>query len=207
MKVVQYDSGGHKFNINVPESVEEYDSLAKKQGACLEAAIDHEVYHGTLGDVRDRFAEEVGKKHGITRREIGTGVFEGEGDAKVEVTKTEKNDVYLARVAAEKGLTGDAPFQDIADSLSAGGANEVKFDPSVRERKAPKPPTIAKKDIEEATKFLAESDEKRIQKFIAHAKSKFNVDVVFTPGDNDANVKAFARASMDIRRATNAFGV
>ena len=52
MKVVQYDSGGHKFNIAVPESVEEYDSLAKKVGACLDAAIDHEVYHGTLGDIR-----------------------------------------------------------------------------------------------------------------------------------------------------------
>ena len=207
MKSVTYDSGGHKFNIAVPESVEEYDSLAKKQGTCLEAAIDHEVYHGTLGDIREGFAAAVAEHYKSPRREIGTGLFEGEGENRAEVTKTEKNDVYLARVAAENNLTGEAPFQHIADSLSVGGGKEVKFDPSVRERKAPKPPTIAKKDIEEATKFLAESDEKRINKFITHAKSKFGVDIAYVAGDNEANIKAFARGSMDIRRATNAFNV
>ena len=204
MKVVQYDSGGHKFNINVPESVDEFDSLAKKVGACLEAAIDHEVYHGTLGDIRDAFATKVEEVHGIKRREIGTGVFEGEGEAKAEVTKTEKNDVFLSRVAAEKNLTGEAPFQDIANMLSHGGAAEVKFDPSVRERKAPKAPVVAKWAIEQATKFLAEASEKAKAKFLHRANE---VGSPVTLGeDNAENVKAVARAAMVIKAATNVFG-
>ena len=205
MKVVTYDSGGHKFNISVPESVEEYDALAKKQGACLEAAIDHEVYHGTLGDIRDGFAKAVGEHYNITQREIGTGVFEGEGDAKVEVTKTEKNDVYLARVAAEKGLTGDAPFQHIADMLSAGGAKEVKFDPSVRERKAPKPAKLPAWATEQAKKFLAEASDKAVHKFCAKVQEVCGIALAKT-GDAEVDIKAFANAAVDLKRAANVFG-
>lgn len=204
MKVVQYDSSGHKFNINVPESTSEFDQLAKKEGACLEAAIDHEVYHGTLGDIRDAFAEAVAEEYGITRREIGTGTFEGEGDAKTEVTTLEKIPVFLERVKAEKGLTRDAPFQDVADSLSAGGAKEVKFDPSVRERKAPKSPIIAKWAIEQATKFLASASDKAKAKFITAAQA-VGVELAIT-GDNDVDIKAFAKAGMAIKAATPVFG-
>ena len=205
MKVVEYDSSGHKFKIAVPESVEEYDQLAKKQGACLDAAIDHEVYHGTLGDVRDSFAGLVGEHYSIPRRKIGTGVFEGEGDDRKETTVDEKDSVYLKRVAAEKELTGDAPFQSIADRLSHGGDKEVKFDPSVRERKTPTPPKPAKKDIEGATAFLAKASEKAIASFIAHAKKVANFDVVHT-GNSETDITAFARAAQAIRAATNVFG-
>jgi hypothetical protein len=204
MKTVTYDSGGHKFNIAVPETIEEFDTLAKKQGAALEAAIDHEVYHGTLGDIRNAFVKAVATAYNTTPREIGTGVFEGEGEARAEVTNTEKPQVFLARVVAENNLTGDAPFQSIADSLSVGGANEVKFDPSVRERKAPKSPVIAKWALEQATKFLAGASDKAINKFITAAA---NVGVTLTrTGNTDEDVKAFAKAGMAIKAATPVFG-
>lgn len=204
MKTVTYDSGGHKFNIAVPESVEEFDLLAKKSGAALEAAIDHEVYHGTLGDIRGAFVKAVAEAYNTQPREIGTGVFEGEGEAKAEVTTTEKPQVFLARVAAEQNLTGESPFQSIADMLSVGGAKEVKFDPSVRERKAPKAPVVAKWAIEQATKFLAGASDKAINKFITAAAG---VGVTITrTGNTDEDVKAFAKAGMAIKAATPVFG-
>lgn len=206
MKNETYDSVGHKFNIAVPETIDEFDGLAKKSGAALAAAIDQEVYHGTLGEIREKFAAEVEKTYGVSRREIGTGTFEGEGEAKKEITKTEKLEVFLNRVAAEKGLTGDAPFQTVADTLSAGGANEVKFDPSAKERKAPKSPIVPKRDIEGATNFLKVATEEQRAKFIAAALA-VGTTVVYTGTDNAADITSFAKGAVAIRSAAQPFGV
>lgn len=203
MKNETYNSLGHKFNIAVPDSIAEFDQLAKKEGAALEAAITQEVYHSTLGDIRPAFVEAVAKAYGIEPREIGTGTFEGEGDAKKEITKTEKPEVFLNRVAAEKGLVGDAPFQSIADTLSAGGAAEVKFDPSAKERKAPKPTTPPKWATDGATKFLASATDEQKAKFVASALAAGFTVVEST--DTTANILAYAKGAVAIKAATPVF--
>lgn len=210
MKNETYNSLGHKFNIAVPETVDEFDALAKVPGAALKAANTQEVYHGTLGDIRDAFVAAVAKETGIQPREIGTGTFEdGPVDpvtnlpTKIEITKSEKLEVYLNRVAAEKGLTGDAPFQSIADTLSAGGAAEVKFDPSVRERKAPKSPIVPKWATEGATKFLATATDTQKASFVIAATAA-GFAVVIT-GDSVADIQSFAKGAVAIKNATPVF--
>lgn len=47
--------------IPVPESIEEYDTLAGKQGLCLASAVDNVVYRNVLNDFRYYFCEEFEK--------------------------------------------------------------------------------------------------------------------------------------------------
>lgn len=48
-----------QVTLQVPETSDEYDRAAGKEGSCVSAAVDHAVYHGTLGDVRYYFSEAV----------------------------------------------------------------------------------------------------------------------------------------------------
>lgn len=203
MKVEVYDSSGYEFKINIPTSVTEFDQLAKKEGAALTAAIDHEVYHGTLGEIRESLADLVEEVYGIKRREIGTGKFE-EPDAdgkKEEITKWEPVQMFLDRVAAEKGLTSVKPFQKEVDRLSAGGDKEVKFDPSVHERKGG-PKKLAAKWTNMAGQFLTGAVNPKTQKpydlakFNAAAKKSLNREFTKT-GDNEADTKTLAQLLKD----------
>jgi len=134
MKITECRSGPYTFRVNVPSTVEEYANLAKRENAVLDDAIDHELAHGTLGDIREAMCAIIEETYKTPRREVGTGKFIEEDGKKVEVLQYEKPWAYQERVAAEKGLSGERPFQKEADRLCAGGDREVKFDPSVRER-------------------------------------------------------------------------
>lgn len=138
MQTVETKSLAHKFKISAPSTVEEFDKMAKKDGATLDAAVQQEIAHGTLGDVRDVFVALIEEETGIARRDIGTGLFEEVEGKRTEITKPEKHQAYYDRVCAEKGLDSDKePFAHLAARISEGGDKEVKFDPSVRERKTP----------------------------------------------------------------------
>lgn len=206
MQVRECKVGGLLVKSNVPSSVEEYDSMSNKQGAALEAAVDYADYHIHRQYLRDGLESLVTEVHGIAPREIGTGVFEGEGEDKKEVTKTEKFEVYLNRVKAEKNLT-DADLQSLADRLSAGGDKEITFDKSLteRERKAPRPAKLPAWATEQAKQFLATASDKAKAKFAAKAKEVTGVDLVIGE-DTEANIKAFASAAVEIKRAANVFG-
>lgn len=182
MKVVEYNSSGHVFKINVPSTVEEYDKLADKAGACLDAAIDHEVFHGTLGDIREAFADLVAEEFKTPRREVGTGKFVEEDGKKVEVLATEKTSTFLERVAAEKNLDlATKPFQKVADRLSAGGDKAVNFDPKAQKRSG-LGPVLAKTYRENAAKFLA--DAKSLPKVLKNLGKVLGKEVVVT-GNTD----------------------
>ena len=139
MKVDEYKSLGHQFRINVPSSVEENDKLAKREGATLKAAVDHEVFHGTLGDIREAFCELIEEASGIKRMEVTTDNADGsEGKTTKESPAT-----FYNRVCAEKDLNPTSePFAEQAKRLSVGGDKEVPYDPSATERKAGKPPKL-----------------------------------------------------------------
>jgi hypothetical protein len=55
----QYETSslGYKLSFAGPDSVEEYDRLAGKTGACLEDACDNTIYRGTLPEFQDKFGE------------------------------------------------------------------------------------------------------------------------------------------------------
>lgn len=156
-----YDTniGGHKLIINVPASPEEYDALAKKAGACVDAANDYEIFHGTLGQARKAFVKLIEETYKAKVQKVATNQFETDDAGKqVQIMKDEKFEVFLTRVAAENNLEGDAPFQALADRLSAGGDKEIKFDPSVTPRQPGTGPKLPKYAETNAINFLDSKD-------------------------------------------------
>lgn len=151
MKQDRYDSLGLDVQVQLPETVEEFDSLAGKVGACLQEACDNVVYRGVLAQFRSAFVNEVEKQPGAPTQlrqqkkdQKGNLQFETvkvDGvDTQVplmEVTETEGK--YINRVKAEMNLTDEdyvARFQPIANSVASG----IKFDPKASERKPKTPP-------------------------------------------------------------------
>lgn len=201
--------GGHKVTIRVPDSVEEFDQLAKKSGACLEAATDYEVFHGTLGDIRNALVSLIEKTYETPRRDIGTGKFEEVDGKREEITKPEGFEVFLNRVAAEKGLTSETPFQDLADRLSVNGDKEVKFDPSVQARRPGVGPKLPKYATEMATNFLegrlnpATGKSRDIHRFAtAYKKATGNtLDVASLPTEREAYIKALGEKIVEYRNS------
>lgn len=127
MKTELYESVGLTWPIPVPESVDEYNTLAKRPGnPCLDDAIDHTVYHDTLGDVRYHFAEALGKETGIERRKKDTGELDAE---KKPILKPENDGAYINYILAQLGKKAT----DFAH-LQADIMSKCAFDPSKAER-------------------------------------------------------------------------
>jgi hypothetical protein len=158
---------GRDIAITVPTTSAEFDRLAKKEGATLEFAIDHEIAHGTLGTFRKAVIEAIVKQTGIARRAIGTGTFIEKDGKKTEVTKPEQDQKCFDRICAEKNVDPKTAFQDVFDSLSAGGSAEVKFDPSITPREPGKPPVLSKDYITSAAFNLGKLDDAKINKVLS----------------------------------------
>lgn len=93
MKSDTYNSLGIEFTVNgLPSSVEEYDEMAQRQGACLDSAIGQFIAHTHLTKVRSALVAAVEKITGIEREKK-------EEDGKTSFTETEKT--YLDRVESE----------------------------------------------------------------------------------------------------------
>ena len=211
MKQIEAYTGKYTVKINVPETVEEFDTLAKKPGAAINAAVTNEIYHGTLGDIRDAAEKLICEAYGAKRRDVGTGVFEdGEDGKRVEVTKEEKWDPFLTRVAAENNLTGDTPFQHIFDRLSVGGDQEVKFDPSAQKRTGTGP-KIPVQDTLQATAFIKGEVNKATGKVYDLDKFKLAFhkivgrELVIAGDDEAARIKSLAASVNEYRKAANVF--
>jgi hypothetical protein len=166
MKKQTFNSLGLTAAIGVPETVEEYDSLAGKPGACLESGVMNAVYRGRGGLADFRYY----LVHGITeddlKSEDNKGLFAVTSpvDGLEQTTKIERKwkdsldkagkpvvrdgetvqvpaeseDEYVKRVLVEKGGEVEQ-FQPIADGISAA----LILDPKARERKATGPKKLA----------------------------------------------------------------
>lgn len=161
MKTEQYRSLGLVANLEVPSTVEEFDTNAKKAGACLSEAVANVIYRGSLAELRDLFlhGRDEDKANGIP-------AFEGIEQATKIARKTkptgkkdkDNNDIevyaeteaeYFERVCAERKVeaTSFQPLMDAACKL-------VKFDASQRERKPAAPKKLAAKYKETALAIL-----------------------------------------------------
>jgi hypothetical protein len=209
MKTIDTYTGKYTVKVAVPETVEEFDSLAKKEGAAIQAAVTQEIYHGTLGDIRSAAEELINEAYKATRRDVGTGLFDNVDGKNVEITKEEKWDVYLNRVATENNLTGDTPFQHIFDRLSVGGDKEVKFDPAAQKRTGtgPKIPVI---DYTRAKEFITGVINKAtgkaydLGKFTAAFHRLLGKELVITGDTEDAKIKSLAPQINEWRKAREA---
>jgi len=180
MTVKVYNSTDHEFKIAVSDSIEEFDTLAGKSGAALEAAVMQEVMHGTLGDIRDAFQELIEEETKIAPLVTNAGTDDEE---------QERFSVYYNRVCSTLGKNPKSkPFQHLADRLSHGGDKEVKFDPSAKARTGTGPKTT-KKYLINARQLLTSG---KVEKFQKMALAR---NITFTLVDDlEQNVKVVAAA-------------
>lgn len=161
MKQVQVKSVGVTYTVEVPESAEEYDQLAKKQGACVEAANANVIYRSLNAQFRSQLADAIEEETGHERatKVTGTREVEDEDGNKttediVEYAETEKK--FLDRVYAEEGLETEeqrmARFGELIKNIQAS----LVFDPSERERSAG-PAKKARKLYREAAEAIEEA--------------------------------------------------
>lgn len=152
------------FGVDVTKSISsdaaEYDSLAKKVGACHEAACDYYNYHRYFSEVRDivlhgqaAYKDKDGKEipeikgmddvFGIERTSEVVLGKDGKPklmqDGKTPVTTwTEKEGDFFKRVVATKKIT-DADIKVFIQSI----VDQIPWDPSVAERTARGPGKLA----------------------------------------------------------------
>lgn len=127
MKKVAYSSVGVNWDIYVPETVDEYNGLAKREGnPCLDDAIDHTVFHDTLGEIRFEFAEALSKELKVERPKKDTGEKDEKGNP---ITKPMNDGAFINQLLAQSGKKA-TDFPDIIKLVS----EKVKFDPSTATR-------------------------------------------------------------------------
>lgn len=168
------NSLGYDLVIQVPETIHEYDTLAKKVGAALESAIMNVVYRGVNNKFRAAFALAVENNTGIERATVTVMKADGSGpkldDDGEPITKYAKEvdtegkylDLVFATLVAQKldenGEETSTPFESVeaaaaafaplAQSIIAGDGTEnnpgIAFDPTEKERVPGGPKKVAK---------------------------------------------------------------
>lgn len=145
MKQIQVKCLGIRYPHEVPETTEEYDALAGKQGAALESATSNVIYRSSNAVFRRELASLVEDSTGIERKTEQTGTktvkVKGEDgevteteEPIVEYSETEKT--YFDRVCDELGLeTEEAKQAKFADEIEQAAA-KATFDPTQREASA-----------------------------------------------------------------------
>lgn len=131
---------GVTLKVRVPKTVEAFDALAGKPGACLKEGIDNIIFRGVLTKSRAAFcaAVEAGTKIPRKTKEKGkTKDAAGNEVPKFVFDETEGDYIerVLATLATQRGVTEvpESELQPYADALGFGGTAEVKFDPRAKE--------------------------------------------------------------------------
>lgn len=217
----EYNSVGFNVNISVPETVAEYDTLAKKTGACLDSAIANVVYRGVLATFRDDLATVVENNTGISRKT--SPVLDKTGNPKVEketvtnadgtqtttetpITKFDETEkVYLDRVWAILSVAsaGGTPAKFASPEAAAASftaiaqstMDKIVFNPAETERTPSGPKKIAKAYTAIAEKALAAG---KLDTLAANLATKLGDWKV------DATVDSVARAISEDQRRQNA---
>ena len=149
-----FESAGLNGKVQAPQTPEEFDSLAKRIGACLDEAVANVLYRGVLADFRGELCDKIEATHSIKR--LTKDHPEGKKDAAGNTIRVvdESENKYIARAAAELGQPVNV-FQPLADEV----CKDLVFDPSQRERKAGAG-MPGKTDLETARTLIAQGPEK-----------------------------------------------
>jgi hypothetical protein len=184
MLTKKFESLGLVLSLMVPAAVDEYDTLAKKPGACLEDAIDNVVYRGALADFRFYFCEALEETTKIERKT--KPVLDDKGVQKTKKVNgvdepqwayDESEATYVKRVCLQTGKK-ITDFQSLADEVMARtkevkdgdvvtNINLIRFDPTPSERGPGGPKKIAKVYIEAAEKVIAQGKESQVAAALA----------------------------------------
>jgi hypothetical protein len=182
MKQTEYRSLGIDVKLNTPETVAEFDTLAKRTNACLDEATNNVVYRGMLAEYRETFCERIELETKIERK-WKVAMKDGKPVLKdgQEVTHWDETEAdYFKRVCAEKKVEPSV-YQSLADEVAAS----LVFDPTERERKERGPVKLAKMYVEKATEVLTQG---RHEKVIQHIQKDLKDTVpvpVLADGDTE----------------------
>lgn len=155
MKAYQNKTLGQTVTLQVPETAEEFDSLAGATGLCVKDANRNVIYRQWNHEFRKAFCDALENETGIARKTKTVG----EGDKAKEVfDETEAE--YLNGLELGKHIDEERMSQ-IAQEVAA----EVKFDPtpSTRSKKIPKEITNAAAGLMAAVN-AGETDAKKLAK-------------------------------------------
>jgi hypothetical protein len=187
---------GLDFDIEVPTTVEEFDSLAKKPGAALNEAILNVIYRGTLKEVRDRFITALEKAVGMNfptvqrKNKDGstTEIYDPEvsdGDF-IETIRAKKS--WMTPEAWKAGgipilleaLKGD-PKAVLDDGKPDEAARKpVVFDPTASERGVTQPKKLPAAYLDAATRVFTNNNQHKMVDRLK-AESDGTVLVAYVP--------------------------
>ena len=161
--ISKVNSLGLVLSYETPDSPEEFDQLAGREGACLAESTANVLYRCTLTTFRNLFCEQLAQETGIARLTKVTGSkknAEGEEEETLGWDETEQE--FVHRVCAEQGVEVKS-YQPLADTITA--SEDGKFDPKRQERKSAGPRKPAKMYITLAEKIIAagKGEERAIQ--------------------------------------------
>ena len=194
---------GVQYTVTIPETAEEFDSLAKRQGACVEEAVSNVIYRSTNADFRSAYLDALVAKTGIERETTADpdGKKDEAGNVKLVYVRAEGKDIdYIVAKAGLDEAAQQALADEVMKAVDKDGNPLVAFDPSQRERKT-REASVGKADLEQALAYLT-GDADKLAKVLKNIKKIGGVDVTIT-GDQAADQKAIAlgikavRANMD----------
>lgn len=171
MKTESYSSLGLQWPITVPETPEEFNTLAKKPNAVVEVANDHTVYHDTLGNIRVVFCEKVDEflsKPEMAATRTANGFSEsptqvpwdsGNKDSEGEVIELNEA-AWFNKVKAVTGKDETAFAFLQADVLKD---ERCRFDPSVKEKKPAQPKKIPANALSAANNLILNHGKSEIE--------------------------------------------
>jgi hypothetical protein len=208
MQSKKFKSLGVIFSLMVPETAEEFDSLAKKSGACVAEAISSVAYRSCYNQFRDMFLHgreavaatdttpaipEIKGVEQITGLKRATKpALDKDGKAIVRdgepVTEyDEKESKYLERVIAHLVASGRYPTEEDAlasfESLAEEVGNAIVFDPSASETKEAGPKKLAAKFKLGAARAIAKGEVDK-----ANAKFATTIKQSFTPTNDTSKM-------------------
>lgn len=168
---------GIPLTFKVPATHEGYNQIAQRTGdACLEDAINYQLYHSTLGKLRSKFTAAIEKETGVAWKMKDSG---RKKDGQPVMVPAESDGTYFARVCSETGKEAD-DFAELMQQV----ADSVYFDPSVTVRESG-PKEVAKTYINTAKALFEGADTADKVQQICAKLLELNKDVKFEDDDQD----------------------
>lgn len=194
---------GYQISVSVPDSVQEFDRLAKAEGVCLEQANRNVIYRSVLAEFRSLFTEALESLTKISRktkdtgktRKVKTEAADGsvtETEEAIVVwaeTESEYEDRVVQTIASQESLTAEAVksrFQALADKIAA----TLPFDPSESEKTPAGPKKVSAAVLAVAQKII---DAGRADAVAANLATKLGIPV-------DSSLESLARAVAEDQR-------
>lgn len=168
MKIEKYSSLGLDWPIKVPVTPDEFNTMAKRpvtdsSNPVVEVAVDHVIYHDTLGSIRSKFCAEVDDflqkaERGGERTERGfpadpTVISWDSGRKDADNEQIDLNEAqWFNKVKAATGKA-ETDFAFLQEKVLADP--KCQFDPSVRERQPAAPKKIPQNAMNAANNLIA----------------------------------------------------